>query len=162
MSEDTIEHDTAKFKVFANGDTCWIIAKELPVSPGDFVPWVDAVQPISSTIELGRYDHCDCERYVNIGTRICMERRIYWSALGWEFDRFAKAYNGFGHQINAKGMEKCDGLHSFIYGGYSNGAALVAVALFAHMMKGKVTKEDYIQLVTFGSPRVLQKKVQQT
>jgi len=145
-----------KVKIYAKGDTCWLVARETD-QLGDMWNNLDlGKEVISSSVTSGRYNYCRCAKSNRRGS--CKTRSVCSKSLGEGFDGFVKPYNALRFQIKSYMGTYCGGLTKFVYAGYSRGGGIAMAMAFAHMKDGLAKSSDHVQLVTFGSPRVLEKK----
>lgn len=141
-----------RLKVERVGNTCWIVAEE----SNDAGDWWKNLDLGHEVIHGAGYSYS--ERYCKKSSWGRCRKYGYRTKTVDErgYDGFVKPFNSVRVALEKKVKSECSGLSSFVYAGYSRGAAIVQVAALSHMRQGITRSSNKVQLVTFGSPRALE------
>jgi len=145
-------------------DACWVVAHESSIEA--LSDWASNLNifgrsVLQSTEKHERAIHCGCQEYYHVlgfPTPVCKEYHECVVAILEAHPGFVGTYNSMRYEIVEKLREHCNGARVFNYAGYSRGAALVSLALVAYRFDGFIKDSDYVRLITFGGPRVLEKQ----
>lgn len=161
VTDPTLFGGSDKVRITKKGDTCYVIGKESD-DVGDWFGNLDlGKEPIMKSAITTKADFwmCGCKTWNWWGTCATSKTCSWWEDVGYSaYDGFVKPYNNLRVAIRNKLTTVCAGLKKFRYVGWSRGGAIATTAAFGHMRDGLITASHDVRLITFGAPKVLEKR----
>lgn len=147
---------TDKVKIVKKENQCFIVSKQSD-DAGDWIRNMEiGKEYILSSLSSGQYEYCGCK--IKRFYFLCKEYHTCYKRYGQGYHGFVIAYNHMRLRIRELFEQLCSDVSIINYVGYSRGGAISTILAYAHKMDGLITSKQSINLITFGAPRVLEKK----
>ena len=139
-----------------DGSTCWVIAQE----SNELIDWIYNLQigtePLYA-LKQTQFSHESCG---------CAKKTLWWCSrykscpgyrkVGTTYQGFAEAANKLRLGVLAAMQSTCAGTTATVLAGYSRGGAIV-IDLAVMLLADNIVSPSSLAMVTFGSPRALDK-----